>query len=582
MPKWSPDDPATAAKAEWRNNFKMKLDSLARAEMEGTLSPEEKRHPVYEGVEPILVYNHRIPLDAKYDKIDTYGHVVYTGIDSEGNTTSIEFSEEQEEEENGVHDTKPPASSPVPAESVAAESPDVGTPDTVAQNRTPGSVSPAVSVSVSPVSRIAQLDLTDVAESGNRSRSPSTRGVSAGKYKEHLESTAGEVPPPPPGGGAKASPRRRPPPLPAAGPSGASPLVVSKKTADSSDSWLNTANMPATPEESEPATSPQPSVAPSQSVPVIDPNADTPPFEKASSWKPSENPAQRIGGGYGLAAVVADSDDEASRAGTPQKQGSTDEPATPATANLSPGAALSPSTPTLSPLVASSSYDTPVQPSNPEFSLSEVKDMVLRGDAEGLNALFESGPLGSRSLRAVITPPMTETAASQLFMNVCREPNNVKEPKETLIILVKDFRADVNFVGPDGKSGLVALLLQPELATVVINLGGSILKKGKMTACPLSICLELSDQGILDGDWVIDAFERSNNFNSMSPADAREYFTILIQAGRHIAAARLVGLNRIQISGDDASKLMKQCNFEAMKDSLETYELLERLGGQFQ
>ena len=47
MPKWSADDPNTKAKAEWRENFRIKLESLARAEMDGVITPDEARHSVY-------------------------------------------------------------------------------------------------------------------------------------------------------------------------------------------------------------------------------------------------------------------------------------------------------------------------------------------------------------------------------------------------------------------------------------------------------------------------------------------------------------------------------------------------------
>jgi hypothetical protein len=58
LPKWSFDDPLTAAKAEWRENFKVKLDSLCRAEMEGTITADEMRHHVYKVCEltTLLVY----------------------------------------------------------------------------------------------------------------------------------------------------------------------------------------------------------------------------------------------------------------------------------------------------------------------------------------------------------------------------------------------------------------------------------------------------------------------------------------------------------------------------------------------
>jgi hypothetical protein len=47
LPKWSLDDPNTKLKAEWRQNFKQKLDSLAKAEMNGTILPDESRNSVY-------------------------------------------------------------------------------------------------------------------------------------------------------------------------------------------------------------------------------------------------------------------------------------------------------------------------------------------------------------------------------------------------------------------------------------------------------------------------------------------------------------------------------------------------------
>ena len=590
LPKWSYDDIPNKQKAEWRDNFKIKLDSLARAEMDGTISPEELRHPAYKDEEPILVYNHRIPLDAKYDKIDTYGHVIYTGIDGDGNTAAIQFYSDpnpvKETAEDSVikNDRKEAVSETVPDQELDCEesndnhdlSPSVAaTPSTAAQGRTPGSMSPVTTPAGdndnSPISRLTQSVAGEVDDSTpGIKRRASSRGVAASRYTSHLESKASDVPPPPAGGSAKASPRRRPPPLPA---SSISPLTTTRNKAP--DSWLNSANMPASPEPSEAALSPAPT------VPVIDPNAETPPPGEPSSWKPALNPDQRIGGGYGAASFIPDSDDER----TPNRTPGSDK--TNLTPSTTPGIHHL-GTPSFSPLVASSSSSTPVQDMTPiqsdrpiEISLSDLKGMLLKGDVDSINELFDGNVHGCRNLRVAINPEFTVIAASQLFMQLCREPASMKNPKETFIILVKDFHVDVNYVSTDGKSGLIALLLQPELAKVIINLGGSVLQKGSMTACPLSISLELADQGILDDDWVVDAFERSNSFNSISRGDAMEYFSVLIKCGRHHAAERLVASKRVQVSASDASKIMKECNFETMKDSLECYELLERLGGQF-
>lgn len=47
LPKWNPDDPGQAPKAEWRAAFKLRLDKFARAEADGTLVPQDTRNPVY-------------------------------------------------------------------------------------------------------------------------------------------------------------------------------------------------------------------------------------------------------------------------------------------------------------------------------------------------------------------------------------------------------------------------------------------------------------------------------------------------------------------------------------------------------
>jgi hypothetical protein len=630
LPKWSPEDLPNRPKAEWRDNFKRKLDSLARAEMACLLSPEEARHPVYARLEPVLVYNHRIPLDAKYDKIDTYGHVMYTGIDSEGNLNPQQLYSDPNPvrepplEAGGGVAPKPTArqaarpaakpaaaarggvmapavaESPPPAPSSPAAEPCADTPSTAtAEQRTPASLSPYPSPPYpSPPPAEAEADSSPIgllpaaameAEDPSPSRRPASSGGAGG-------GACDAPPPPPPGDGSdRLSLRRRPPPLPAAGDLSPRSPVGSEGRKKADDSWLSAANMPSSPSPTEHSAAP---LSPALLVPVIDREANTPPVGKPSAWKPDVNPAQRIGRGYG-AAALADSDDELSQRGSPAKTMTMSpspavSPLTPSPSPAStPATASTPAstrsgggewTPTLSPLATSSAYGTPTQETvaPQELSLSDLKGLFLKGDMESINELFDSDSIGSRNLRAIISPEMTVSAASALYMQLCREPNNIKHAKETLSILVKDFRADVNYVGPDGKSGLIALLLLPELAALVINLGSSIFKKGAMTACPLSICLELSDQGILDQeDFVIDAFERSNSFNCMSRADAMEYFIILIKAGRHLAASRLVALNRVDVSASDASSIMKQCNFEGMKDSLETYELLEKLGGQF-
>jgi hypothetical protein len=62
------DDPNTKAKAEWRENFRVKLESLARAEMDGVLTPDEARHSVYR-VSEVHSYLKCFRSICEYDKI---------------------------------------------------------------------------------------------------------------------------------------------------------------------------------------------------------------------------------------------------------------------------------------------------------------------------------------------------------------------------------------------------------------------------------------------------------------------------------------------------------------------------------
>lgn len=217
-----------------------------------------------------------------------------------------------------------------------------------------------------------------------------------------------------------------------------------------------------------------------------------------------------------------------------------------------------------------------IQSPDKPIAIVQLKQMLLGGDIVRIRKMIFSE---DNKLRP-IDPPLTSEVASRLLFECCVDTTRMKDPDGTLLIIVNELGADINFVDEEGKSVLFSLLLTPELTRIVIGLGANILRSDNRGLCPLFVCLDLSSQGIIDGDWIVEYFETSKQFESLPAAPMLDYFRILTIAGRFSAASRLLESHRITVSPEEASQIMKSCNFESMSESMEIYEMLEKLGGQ--
>jgi hypothetical protein len=217
-----------------------------------------------------------------------------------------------------------------------------------------------------------------------------------------------------------------------------------------------------------------------------------------------------------------------------------------------------------------------IQSPEKPVAIVQLKQVLLGGDISHIKRMIFSE---DNKLRPV-DPPLTPEVASRLLFDCCVDTTRMKDPEGTLLIIVKELGADVNFLDADGKSVLFSLLLTPELAKTIIRLGADVLKCDSRGLCPLSVCLDLSSQGIIDGDWIIEYFEESKQFESLPSIVILDYFRILTIAGRCSAASRLLESGRITVSPEEASQIMKSCNFESLSESMEIYEMLEKIGGQ--
>jgi hypothetical protein len=366
---------------------------------------------------------------------------------------------------------------------------------------------------------------------------------------------------------------------------------------ESGDSWLKAVNMPDSPWIDVPSPEHEMAVAgPAEAIrkPAERESDSIKPFSLTAGIASLPARAVTANDLYRSQERVPDSDDETIDNMTPQKPPPSGRIAAPARAsNTGLGGLRSPLTTSsysartpksVKPaLIPSSEEAVPSIPEEPVITAAErpvaivqLRQAMLGGDA----ALIRRLVFTADNTRRSIDPPFTENDASKLLLECCIDPKRMKDPKETILVLTKEFGADVNFAGADGKVALFSLLLYPELASFIIELGANVLVKDRSELNPLSVCLDLFSQGIIDSDWIIDAFESSSQYSTLDDDSKLEYVTTLAKNGRHVALSRIISSGRITLSPAQASAIMKSCNFETMTDSMETYEILERCGGQ--
>jgi hypothetical protein len=192
---------------------------------------------------------------------------------------------------------------------------------------------------------------------------------------------------------------------------------------------------------------------------------------------------------------------------------------------------------------------------------------------------------------------ITPQEASDLLLS-CYSAENIPQlaqPKEMVVMLLDTFKADVNAQDPlTGRTALHNVLhthrdqageVQSALktkhraiASVLIARGADILLDDHEGTSVLALSLSNSI------DWILSEFESSGREAALCQSGDQlllfKYTTSLILSGYSKRAAHVISEGEVTITADDATALLASCtgNFEAMREPVETFELLESLG----
>jgi hypothetical protein len=175
-----------------------------------------------------------------------------------------------------------------------------------------------------------------------------------------------------------------------------------------------------------------------------------------------------------------------------------------------------------------------------------------------------------------------------LLLKCVDNPDNLKDPLLTLKFLVEKMGADVNATDSDGRSALGAVFNMSILGTYLLSKGADMFAKDKDGFSALQLCVEYGEH------WIIDSFEslggesalitkakeQLNADGTSRDEDLREYVESLIYAGYATKASNIIESGIVYIDPSSATNLFQkvQENFDNMRDAVNTYLLLERLG----
>ena len=167
--------------------------------------------------------------------------------------------------------------------------------------------------------------------------------------------------------------------------------------------------------------------------------------------------------------------------------------------------------------------------------------------------------------------------ATDVLLQCVDDPESLKEPLETLIVLVDTLGADVNAVDAshDGRTVLAAVFNVPLMGRILLMRGADPLmcdSHGSDSA--LQLCLEY------DCDWMLSAMDACKFADSLKIDRLKEYCRQFIMGGYGSRVQRYS--EKAGFTPDEATELMVSCKdrFQDMADPMGTFEALEKLGAR--
>eukprot|EP01038_Epipyxis_sp_PR26KG_P006360 gene6360-8760_t len=191
---------------------------------------------------------------------------------------------------------------------------------------------------------------------------------------------------------------------------------------------------------------------------------------------------------------------------------------------------------------------------------------------------------------------LSQNESNLLLLKCISNISLLKEPKETISLLLDLLHADVNindnYYNNNGMTPLMYAIQQfeKEIIHLLIMQGANIIQYDYNGNNALQIILnnKIDDENdnYYNGEWFLQCFitcGRYQEFINKSNRDQKLLFlSCLIFAGYSSYATSFLSHTPLVISSNDASNLMEKCsgNFANMKDPVETFELLESLGAK--
>jgi len=241
-------------------------------------------------------------------------------------------------------------------------------------------------------------------------------------------------------------------------------------------------------------------------------------------------------------------------------------------------------------------------PANSQQSSRQVSPAAAGELAAKLAAAIRSGD--ARTAHKVLNTSekhrvgvtVTPAEASQHLLT-CYSPQYIgqlAQPKELMVLLLERLQADPNTKDPvSGRTALHYILanyngehraegstLHRELAGLLLMRGADVMLEDEQEVSALSLSLSK------DIDWLLVEFEASGRevdlLENGSQIALFKYTTSLILSGYSARAAKVLEGGRVVLTAEDATELLSNCsgNFDAMKEPVETFELLESLGAK--
>lgn len=177
-------------------------------------------------------------------------------------------------------------------------------------------------------------------------------------------------------------------------------------------------------------------------------------------------------------------------------------------------------------------------------------------------------------------PRLDQREASAMLMksvDKIASDDTIPLAAETLILLIDEFKADVNVSDASGKTPLAVLFTDPIIGRALMSRGADVLAEDHTGSCALSISFEY---GI---EWMYDCWLSLDGEGKLKANDDRlkvnKYVACLILGGYGTKAMELIKNDYASITPDEASQLWSIChgNLEYMKEPIETFDLLQYL-----